>query len=245
MSQRELVKQSFNRARHHYNKHCVLQTEVGSELIRVSNEFCPNPTHIIDIGCGTGIVTAQLANTLAFETFHAIDIADGLLAEATALLSNSGVTVYEADFTTLNVPQQFDLCFANMSLHWSADLLATLQQLNKHLHANGTLAFSMPLQHTFTELAHHFEINEYPDITSVGQSLITAGFTPLHQEQREFSYSFPSTIEALRSIKSVGASHVPHREHKSLRGKSLVINTRITSLTYQIGYFIARSNHVS
>ncbi|WP_249219573.1 trans-aconitate 2-methyltransferase [Chitinophaga sp. HK235] len=69
---------------------------------------------ILDLGCGTGELTAQLAATGAQVT--GIDASPAMIATARQTFPEGSFDV--ADATTFSLPQQFDAIFSNATLHW-------------------------------------------------------------------------------------------------------------------------------
>jgi trans-aconitate methyltransferase len=74
--------------------------------------------HILDLGCGDGALTEQLAATGAIVT--GVDASPTMLAAARkrALNGASGFTVEQHNATALPYHQQFDAVFSNAVLHW-------------------------------------------------------------------------------------------------------------------------------
>lgn len=230
----------FNRAAHSYDNYCQLQNQVGCELIRFIKMQQPQAQRIIDLGCGTGITTERLASEYHYSDFHAIDIASSLVMRAAERLKSRAITVYTMDFDKLNVTLLFDIVFSNMVLHWSTQLAETLKIIKHYLSENGTLAFSIPLTGTLDELKQTYSINQFYDYTTIMQLLHECGYAVLLHHKETITQSFNTTIDALTSIKKIGANHVVKRKHFGLGTKSSINKINITQLTYVIGYFIAR-----
>ena len=143
---------SFNRAANSYDTHCDLQQKVGDRLIAKLQKYCSQANSILDVGCGTGLITQKLIATYQSPSFHALDIAEALLAKAKIRLPNH-TTFHTANFDCLDAfLEPVDVIFSNMSLHWSANLNATIKSLTTSLNSQGYIAFSMPTAGTFSEL---------------------------------------------------------------------------------------------
>jgi malonyl-CoA O-methyltransferase len=236
MTRQQQIKHAFNRAHDLYDQHCALQEQVGHTLLALIKQQCDQADSIIDLGCGTGLITEKLTQLYAYQQFHAVDIASGLLAKARTRLPVN-IIFHETDFNTLP-KHDFDLVFSNMALHWSDDIDATLRSIQPLLKPQATLAFSLPIAGTLAELNNHYAINAFPEVEHITQALTTVGCEVKAFQYEEITRSFPSTLAALKSIKQVGASHAS-RTHKHLLGKSFLLQQDIRQLTYLIGYFIA------
>ena len=216
------IRDCFNKAATKYDSNCQLQLATGERLLSLIK---PAET-IIDLGCGTGITTVKLK----YKKLYALDISDKLLAQAKLRLGNKDITYLETNFDNFS-GLKLDLAFANMSLQWSDNLSLTLNNIKANLKATGILAFSIPLAETFSEL--NISIMDFVSMKQVRELL--DDWQIIYSESEEISYLFPNLIEALRSIKSVGANYC--------KNKTGTLPSRDRSpylLKYNIGYFVVR-----
>jgi len=240
---KEKIKFSFNKAGDKYDQASLIQQQIGQKLIRSllpSNKH--NYSKIIDLGCGTGIATKQLADNLSFNKFHAVDFADNLLAIAAVRLKHHKIKLIEHDYDTLPT-NNFDLAFSNMALQWSLDLSSTLKTINNLLDHNGKIAFSIPIQGTLIELKST-SINQFHSPNTIKHLLSTQGFKIKKYFTKKYFNHFSSVLEALNSLKSTGTNCLIKKQQKTLIGKSFLNNIMSSqknsfTLTYNIGFFIA------
>ena len=96
---------------------------LASDVVALLN---PQPgEQILDLGCGDGALTEQLAATGAIVT--GVDASPTMLAaarqrSARGLNSARGLTFEQHDATALPFRQQFDAVFSNAALHWITGL---------------------------------------------------------------------------------------------------------------------------
>lgn len=217
------VKDCFNKAANTYNDHCQLQLATGEKLLGL----LPDAENIIDLGCGTGINTAKLK----YKHLYALDNSDKLLAQAKLRLGNKNITYLEQSFDAFS-GLELDLAFANMSLQWSENLSLTLSNIRANLKQGGILAFSLPLIGTFGGL----NIQTISFLSFKGIQQYLSDWQIIHAETQKINYLFPSLIEALRSIKCVGANYC-----KNSSSKLITRNKTSCLLEYNIGYFMVKS----
>jgi trans-aconitate 2-methyltransferase len=107
---------------------------------------------IVDLGCGTGELTAELHRDLRAADTLGIDRSEAMLAEASRWADE--VPGLHFELTDLSTWQgsAVDLVFANASLHWAPDHAGLLGRLRASLAPGGQLAFQVPA--TFGHPSH-------------------------------------------------------------------------------------------
>jgi len=245
------IKRNFNKSAKTYDTYATIQNKIGHQLLSMIDPYLNQVSHLIDLGCGTGLLTLALAKRCTYQRFYAIDIADRLLFNARKRLSTFKITVEEQNFNYFHYENcLFDCVFSNMALQWSTNIKKTFTHINQNMRLNGFFLFSLPLKNTFQELNADAK-NHFFDLSEISNLLQQSGFVLLSENQEKLLLNFNSVREALHSIKAVGANY-HHPSNSSLRGKSYLstlnnhfpIHQRF-SLTYEIGYFLIRkSSHV-
>jgi len=234
------IRYCFNQAADSYDGQSYIQKQIGLCLIQSLLSHLTNATHIIDLGCGSGFTTLQLAKAIEYQSFAAIDIADQLLTKAENRLNPYGVDVYAADFDNLSTSKQFNLIFSNMALHWGLQFAKTLHSLTTQLAANGVIAFSIPLTYTFQELPSRSR-NVFYDLKKIKTMLEKLNLSLLNSDEDYLVATFNSMLAALRSIKASGANYL--MSHTSSRlNKTQLTKLQTFDLTYHVGYFVAKKN---
>lgn len=239
------VKKAFNKAADRYDASCELQLKTGLTLIDLLKNHCTNSNNIIDVGCGTGIITKELASAFQYKTFYAIDIADQLLAHAKEKLNKFNIHFELADYNDMHdIGMFFDVIYANLSLHWSSNFNNTLTSMHTKLRKNGVLAFSIPLVGTFKEIKNYCAINTFYELALIERHILDAGFNIIHTKTQEINFEFNNVLKALRSIKSVGADYVAEENRDNINIAKLKnfiqSNNSSFKLNYHIGYFIVK-----
>jgi trans-aconitate 2-methyltransferase len=101
-----------------------------------------SPAEIVDLGCGTGVLTATLAQRWPDARITGIDSSSDMVAtQPTDLPPN--VTVVEgniSDFDASNV----DVLVSNAALQWVPEHRDLIARWAEQLNAGGTLAFQVP-----------------------------------------------------------------------------------------------------
>ena len=98
---------------------------------------------VIDLGCGTGELTALLHRQLAARETLGIDRSAAMLAR-TAGREADGLRFEHADVADLPADGRWDLVFSNAVLHWLPAHAALFARLSAALADGGQLAVQMP-----------------------------------------------------------------------------------------------------
>jgi trans-aconitate 2-methyltransferase len=96
---------------------------------------------VVDLGCGTGRLTADLHRSVRAATTTGIDTSPEMLAEAPTGVP--GLAFALGDLADWRGPP-VDLVFANASLHWVGDHPTLLGRLRQGIAPGGQLAFGVP-----------------------------------------------------------------------------------------------------
>jgi trans-aconitate 2-methyltransferase len=98
---------------------------------------------VVDLGCGTGNLTAQLPGLLGASEVVGLDNSPTMLAKA-APYSSDAVRFEEADIGTFHDPDAWDVVLSNAVMHWLPDHTAVLARWADSLRQGGRLAIQVP-----------------------------------------------------------------------------------------------------
>ncbi len=107
--------------------------------------------HVVDLGCGTGMLTAALHRELDATTTIGVDSSDAMLERARSL-EVSGLSFLHADMGEWEPDAPFNVVFSNAALHWLPDHPRLLARLTRMLVAGGELAVQVPAN--FDHVSH-------------------------------------------------------------------------------------------
>jgi len=98
---------------------------------------------ILDLGCGTGELTALLHERLGARRTLGVDSSEKML-EAARARSVAGLELLRARIEELDLDDEFDLVLSNSVLHWLDDHTGLLTRFRRWLAPGGQLAVQMP-----------------------------------------------------------------------------------------------------
>ncbi|MGH8997534.1 MAG: methyltransferase domain-containing protein [Acidimicrobiales bacterium] len=130
---------------------------------------------IVDLGCGTGELTAELHRGLrALETVG-VDRSEAMLAEAARWAKEVPGLRFELGDLAEWQGSGVDLVFANASLHWAPDHPNLLARLRFSLATGGQLAFQVPASFAHPSHVLAAEVATEPEFADLGAAVMAPG----------------------------------------------------------------------
>ena len=93
---------------------------------------------VLDAGCGSGKVTAEIVRRVPRGRVYAVDAAPSMVRHTQEALGDA-VTALEQDLTQLSLPAPVDVIFSNATFHWVPDHEALFAALYRNLRPGGRL----------------------------------------------------------------------------------------------------------
>jgi len=106
---------------------------------------------VVDLGCGTGVLTAALHRELAAQETLGVDSSDAMLERARRL-EVEGLAFARGDISEWQPDAPFDVVFSNAALQWVGDHPALFARLKAMLVPGGELAVQIPAN--FDHVSH-------------------------------------------------------------------------------------------
>ncbi|MCW4045263.1 MAG: methyltransferase domain-containing protein [Candidatus Bathyarchaeota archaeon] len=101
---------------------------------------------LLDIGCGDGKVTAEIAKALPRGRVVGVDSSEEMIKLAQANFpqkAHANLSFQLMDARKLTFNEEFDKVFSNAALHWVVDQAAVLEGVQRSLQTGGRLLFQM------------------------------------------------------------------------------------------------------
>jgi trans-aconitate 2-methyltransferase len=101
---------------------------------------------LLDIGCGDGKITAELARCLPKGKAVGVDSSPEMINLAKTAFPPTeylNLSFQRMDARQLNFQNEFDIAFSNAALHWIVDQKAVLAGVKRSLKSDGRLLFQM------------------------------------------------------------------------------------------------------
>lgn len=246
---RQHIRQHFAAAAPSYDEAAVLQRAVAEHLDERLDLVTLKPNKIVDMGAGTGILTAKLLNRYPKAEVFAVDLAYPMLQQAqqnlqrpkhgwlpAALCESLNWTkcpahLVNADAYALPFADgSVDLLVSNLMLQWCEDLDAVFREFRRIVRPEGLILFTTFGPDTLKEIRAAWQqadpdrdpsqhVNTFIDMHDIGDALIRAGFGQPVMDVEHFTLTYEKPIQALKDLKAIGATSASRSRQKGLMGK--------------------------
>ena len=140
---KEEVEQPFRRSRVSYNDNARVQKMVVDRMIpMILSSVERVPEKILEIGCGTGLLTSQLQRTFPSDGLYLNDLVEELCYHAATVNHVPMKHCFPGDVEKLFLPLSFDLIASASTFQWFTTPEETFKKLSKRLEQRGVLVFS-------------------------------------------------------------------------------------------------------
>lgn len=250
------IEKSFAKHAIEYDQVAKVQKEIGERLFERLSYLKINPRRILDLGCGTGTFSRELARAFPRAQIIGLDIAYPMLLEAEKKQKwLCKWSLVHADMLQLPFADGvFDLVFANQTIHWSKKQSLVFRELNRVMHVNACLMFTTLGPDTFKELKiawdganHYAHVNEFRDMHDIGDNLMREYFVEPVVDMELLTVHYESTSKLVRALKAQGVRNINSERNKGLTGKkawqhfeknyqNLLAESGKYPLTYEVVY---------
>lgn len=206
------VAQQFSRAAASYERGAGIHRHVAARLI----EMLPDPSvggSILELGCGTGVLTGRIRQRYPAATICAVDIAENMIR---CLMESHGrderLFGVVGDARTFAAARPFDLVVSSSALHWATPLPEVMANISRLVRPGGAFVAAVMADNTLREL-HALRRTLAPDKIPRGalprcqailDALRAAGFMLEDQVEETVRARYQSADDFLRTIHAQG-----------------------------------------
>lgn len=233
ISEKRLLKASFERAAATYDSAASLQRLVGDRLLDQLTSLACQPLRILEVGAGTGHGSQALQRRFPGAHLVAIDLAHGMIEQTRIRLSAAGpqrgpVLLAVADVEQLPwADASFDLVFSNLVFQWCSRLAVPLGECRRVLRARGWLVFSTfgprtleELQHSWAAVDERLHVNPFNGVRHVMEAASEAGLSHAVAQHEILTVGYRAFDGLLRDLKAIGSQNVHPGRHPGLTARS-------------------------
>jgi len=146
------IERAFSAQADAYDAVALVQGQVAAGLAaRIRARGGARPKRILEIGCGTGLLSAHLAGMFPEAALLLTDISPDMLGRARARLGRAHrYRVLDGEYPEA-LEGKFDLIASSLAVQWFGDLQGGLARLSRLLAPGGRLVFATLGARTFVE----------------------------------------------------------------------------------------------
>jgi malonyl-CoA O-methyltransferase len=239
---------SFSRAAATYNSVATVQTTAATDLLNFYQiHSAEQPQTVLEIGCGTGILSEKLLHAYPKATYLFTDIAEKMLHQHRATLNHNGVYVV-ADGEHLPFTKKFDLIISNMTCQWFSTLWQSLEKLLENLNTGGVLCVNLLSNETFQEWRAALETAgvtdiglQYPKASAI-QNHAFSGCTTI-QKWQKIQELYPTRQHFTNALKNLGVQAANAVVSRGVLRKALAhFASQELTVTYSIHTLFIQKN---
>lgn len=220
---KQLVAMRFGRRASDYDAVTPVQRSMGEDLLaRAIARLGDRPVRsVLELGCGTGGLTARLVQAFPNARIVAVDLASEMVDGVRARGLPVECVVADAEEYVRGHAQRHDLVISNATIQWFADPRGAMTRCLQLLDDGGVLAASTFGSRTFHELAAAFEA-AYATLGLPARRHVLPLISAAHWRERlpdadvverDMVCTYPDVRTFVRSVQAAGASLSLHGRH--------------------------------
>lgn len=208
------IRKAFSESADQYDILASLHREIGRELIHKIIRL-PDASRILDVGCGTGYLTAKAKFYFPEAQVLGLDFAEGMLTKAQEKHENINWLAADAGQLPLK-DKSIDIIVSNLAYQWVFDLQFALADARRVLSKEGVFAATLFGFYTCDELFSSLqatgtseqEFKRLPKMEDVKESLAQAGFLKAQLDYERIHIQFKDLWDLLTWLKAIGANEL-------------------------------------
>jgi len=130
-----------------YQHSSALQFRLG--LMTIERLGPRDGERILDVGCGNGRVTIELAKRIPGGRVTGVEVSAEMAAKARENIASSGITnaeIVNINALDINFDSEFDTVFSNSAIHWIPDLKTMYRLIHRALRPGGRIMIQTGLR---------------------------------------------------------------------------------------------------
>lgn len=204
---KKLIGKRFGANLASYDENALVQREMAEKLTsQLQSHAGSDFADILEIGCGTGLLTGMIRAQLVYKKL----LANDLVCECAKMIEDIvNCSFLPGDIEQLtNIKGKFDLIISNATFQWFNDLPGTLKTLGSHLKPRGIMAFSTFGPQNAQEITQITQISLHYRPLSELEKLLREEFDILYRREYLREMRFDDAQAVLRHLKNTGATGI-------------------------------------
>jgi len=233
---KQKVKKAFSRQASVYDQHALLQKESAKRLDFILSLVEKQPESLLDIGSGTGFITARALSRWDKAIINCCDIAHGMNIVAASKFDSDRVSFITGDAEALPYKDgSFDMIISNLAYQWVNSMAGAFKEVKRVLKNEGQLIFStfghrslQELRDAYSEAFREIKGNDpehfhfFPTIHQLGDGFSRIGFEDVTVNADRIKKLYKNPRELLGNLKDIGAGNAVGSKEKGLGSRRVI-----------------------
>lgn len=200
----KLIKSHFEKSMDKYDDNAVVQKFLAETLAEETANIKKDFGKILELGCGTGLLTRRICDKLSFQTYFANDLTEKSKKYLDKILKN--YTYISGNAQKISPNTKFDLIISNAMFQWFKNLDEVTSKYRNLLNKEGILAFTTFSPDNFSELKAITGLSlDYKSEDEL-KKILEKNYKILKIESYKKILEFKTPLELLYHMKNTGVN---------------------------------------
>lgn len=200
----KLIKQQFEKSFNTYNNNAIVQKAMAEILVAEVSKIKKEFENVLELGCGTGVLTSELSKKIVFKNFYANDLIKKSEKYIKKIVPQC--QFYFGNALNIKPAHKMDLIISNAVFQWFENLEKAREIFNLMLNKGGFLAFTSFTLDNFKEIRDLTGLTlNYKTLDEV-KDVFSKDFEILYAEEYTQTLKFSTPLELLAHMKNTGVN---------------------------------------
>lgn len=200
----KLLKHKFEKSLETYNSNAIVQKDLAQKLALEVANIKSEYDNILELGCGTGLLTEKIVKHIKFKQYHANDLVEKSQNYIKKIIPNC--KFYIGDARKIKPSQKMDLIVSNAMFQWFENLEKVSDTLKPILNKDGVLAFSTFTPENYKEIKEITGLSLKYKTKDEIKNIFSKNYKILQIEEFNEQIKFSTPLEILAHMKNTGVN---------------------------------------